>query len=775
MKVASILAAFCLVLSFPTPLRPADRRTGSSGPARPHASTSALVPPDLGVLAARADQKQGWPALARYAQAAQNRETKGLAYFTLGYREYEAHADDAALEDLDRARATAFSLGDFAEYYRAAAARDAGKLDLASQALADFTSRFPSSALRLDAMRLQTFCLIGSGHPQDAIRILNRAPGLRQQTPLAYLLGQAYSKAGNLVEAARTFQDIYYRTPGSPEAAPSGTALSGLQQQLGSNYPLPSDDLRTARAKGLEKEGRFDAALDEYTTLMRDNPSSASLSEWRLGRDRCLMSLGRSNDAVIDLALAGWSAGEVDAERGLLLVRGRSRNNDESGMRAALDELAHAHPASPAYTSALDSASFFYLRQVDWLHASEFDQTLAEQFPASDLANKAEWEVAWAAYLAGRKDEAQHRFTAYLARYPGSFRTPAALYWLGRLAEADRPRDATWFYTALEKRFGYYALRADERLKELAPSESGKGAHGQDRDGARPAGGANEPVAPDGIGPDIGRTPPLPADVSFCAESSPGRAERPALVLAALSLQDLAIRNLRARLESNGDAVEATRLRLAMAWIERDQQKFQDATLNARRSLPNYTDYDFSALPFDFWNLLYPEAFWDLVRQNARSSQVDPYLVMALIRQESGFNPKAMSGPGARGLMQLRPPTARDVARESSAGRRRPPAAGNLNNPNYNLRAGCRFLSDMNRAFNGRLEEALAAYNAGPERVRQWLSGHSYPEPAAFVESIPFPETRAYVEAVLRDQGIYRQLLAGKPKFKPCGSKKTEE
>ena len=107
----------------------------------------------------------------------------------------------------------------------------------------------------------------------------------------------------------------------------------------------------------------------------------------------------------------------------------------------------------------------------------------------------------------------------------------------------------------------------------------------------------------------------------------------------------------------------------------------------------------------------------------------------------------------------------------SPSNRRHARASGNLFDPGYNLRVGCRFFSEMIREFNGSLEQALAAYNAGPDRVKQWLSGHSFPEPAAFVESIPFPETRTYVQTVLRDQVVYRQLMTEKPRFKACGSR----
>lgn len=118
--------------------------------------------------------------------------------------------------------------------------------------------------------------------------------------------------------------------------------------------------------------------------------------------------------------------------------------------------------------------------------------------------------------------------------------------------------------------------------------------------------------------------------------------------------------------------------------------------------------------------------------------------------------------------MQLLPKTAREIEREGRGPQRRPRAAGNLSNPNYNLRTGCHYLAEMVQEFNGSLEQALAAYNAGPDRVKQWLGGRSFPEPAAFVESIPFAETRAYVQAVLRDADVYRRLLTENLKFKPC-------
>ena len=135
---------------------------------------------------------------------------------------------------------------------------------------------------------------------------------------------------------------------------------------------------------------------------------------------------------------------------------------------------------------------------------------------------------------------------------------------------------------------------------------------------------------------------------------------------------------------------------------------------------------------------------------------------MGLIRQESAFNPGAISSANARGLMQLLPGTAaRQSRRKRGVGRR-------IYDPAYNIRLGCAYLAGLVTRFDGRLEQALAAYNAGDSRVKDWLSQRQFSEPAEFAETIPFRETRVYVQTVLRDAEIYRQLLTGKAEFAAC-------
>ena len=133
-------------------------------------------------------------------------------------------------------------------------------------------------------------------------------------------------------------------------------------------------------------------------------------------------------------------------------------------------------------------------------------------------------------------------------------------------------------------------------------------------------------------------------------------------------------------------------------------------------------------------------------------------LIAGLIRQESAFESKAMSHAGAIGLMQVEPKTALKVARQLRVHY----ARARLTDPGYNLQLGSRYLANLIQSF-GTPEAALAAYNAGEDHVVQWTTGQNYLETAEFVESIPFTETREYVQIVIRNSDVYRQVYGPLP------------
>jgi soluble lytic murein transglycosylase len=161
-----------------------------------------------------------------------------------------------------------------------------------------------------------------------------------------------------------------------------------------------------------------------------------------------------------------------------------------------------------------------------------------------------------------------------------------------------------------------------------------------------------------------------------------------------------------------------------------------------------------------YWKILFPQQYWSSIEQQASKNGLDPYMVASLIRQESEFNPGAISPANAFGLMQLLPSVGRSIAREEGI---RHFNEVELLNPETNIRLGSRYLKQTLDKFDGQAPYAFAAYNAGDSRVTDWQSIGKYHGMDEFVESIPFTETRDYVQAILRNESIYRALRAAAP------------
>jgi soluble lytic murein transglycosylase len=163
--------------------------------------------------------------------------------------------------------------------------------------------------------------------------------------------------------------------------------------------------------------------------------------------------------------------------------------------------------------------------------------------------------------------------------------------------------------------------------------------------------------------------------------------------------------------------------------------------------------------PREFWMLSFPLPWRGPLEQAAKEAGLDSFLVAALIRQESEFDPNAISRAKAYGLTQILPSTGRQLARQLQVQHF---STNLLFDPEINLKLGTQYLRAILTPFNGEWEPTLAAYNAGGSRASAWLKRAQYREPAEFVESIPFAETRNYVQIVLRNADLYRRLYGTK-------------
>ncbi|HXW15387.1 MAG TPA: transglycosylase SLT domain-containing protein [Terriglobia bacterium] len=717
-----------------------------------HAAT--LPPAGLRSLAARAARRETWPLLRNYAKSQTDHEWRGWAYFLAGYQEFEGQVYPQAAQDLAQAAESGFSLVDYAVFYQASALRQANRPLDAAAVLQDFAARFPGSHLRYKALELRASALLIAEQPQPAIDALVAEPETHKQPALALLLGQAYIQAHNPEEAATTFKNVYYNFPLSSQAKAAGDALPALRQQLGLAYQEPDVGLRRTRADALSAAGRGDDALNEFDKLMKDEPASPMLPYWQVGQARCFLRMHRTADALQALAIH-FAVPDLEAQRLALLVRVHAQQSDAAAITQDLAQLEASYALYPAHADALSAAGIFYYRQLNWQEAARAYQRLWELFPQNDRLREDGWRLAWCEYLLGDPKTAEV-MQRYLMQFPDSSRAPAALYWLGRTQEDQGSfAEARALYALLTKRFvhTYYALQAAARM--AAMGEKPGSVQGADGSPPAPLAAALVPML----------APPVIPSGLACLATVPSDAARPALILQAMDLKSLEEDFLKAALAEENPPAE---LRLLLAGVYATEKAPAEALFNATRAAPAYPQVAFSDLPKEVWDFLYPQAYWKLVQSQARLNHLDPYLVMGLIRQESAFSPRALSSADARGLMQILPETAAHSSRPS----RTRYAKRRLYDPNYNVRVGCAYLAGLLKQFDGRRELAMAAYNAGDFRVSDWVTKYTFRDPTVFMESIPIPATRVYVEQVLRDAEVYRQLLSGSPHFAKCSESK---
>lgn len=165
----------------------------------------------------------------------------------------------------------------------------------------------------------------------------------------------------------------------------------------------------------------------------------------------------------------------------------------------------------------------------------------------------------------------------------------------------------------------------------------------------------------------------------------------------------------------------------------------------------------YGKIPSFLTKLFYPKLYWQLITAHASRYQIDPYLVLAMMREESSFNPYAKSKVGALGLLQVRPNTGHDVAFRMGMIWK---GEDMLYTPETNIKFSVFYLSWLKKQFKGNMIYAVAAYNAGPEAVRKWMLSSKTPDFEEFVSKISYPETQQYVRRVMNSYVIYKILYS---------------
>jgi len=208
----------------------------------------------------------------------------------------------------------------------------------------------------------------------------------------------------------------------------------------------------------------------------------------------------------------------------------------------------------------------------------------------------------------------------------------------------------------------------------------------------------------------------------------------------------------------------SAQLEATVAWLRHNQglglsgtERFnaiRGAINTMRRAYPQFMAAGGENLPPEVLRIIYPLDFWPLIVRGSSQHGLDPYLMTALMAQESTFTPEIKSSANAWGLMQLLPSTGKRYARKVGMTRF---TTGSLQDPEVNVRLGMQYFKDLIDRFGGDYF-AIASYNAGENRVAQWRAERPDLAEDEFIDDIPFPETQNYVKRILGTAEDYRRL-----------------
>ena len=632
-----------------------------------------------------------------------------------------------ALPLLTKAANAQGPLGDYAGYYAALAQLRLGRFTEARALLQQLLARRPVGYIA-EAATLASAETAEALHDYDeALEIYERLAATKTTAPedLLMRLGTAARSAGDNRKAAEAFGHVLYDFPLSGAAAQAQTLYAALPNVQPLTVGSQRYRLELGRGERLFGARRYADARKIYETL---RPLAAGddreVVELRLAEcDYYQKRIRPARDAIKPYTTRGSRKGEA-----LFFYALASADlGDAAEFEQAVRQIVADHPTESWAEEALNNKATRHIVADEDDEADAVFRELYDKYPRGSYAERAAWKAGWRAYRQERPADTVRFFERAAADFPRSDYRPAWLYWAGRAHDRLKEpalADERYMLAAADYMNSYYGRLAVKRLD--------------------------------------GRMPP-PRVLGEPTSVLPQPPNEPAVrALLAVERYDEALHELRYAQRAWGDspAVLAT-----IAYVYRRKGQAETNTTEQfnllrgsitlmRRAYPQFMAAGGQDLPRDILVHIYPIAYWDLIRKYSAQNNLDPYLMAALTAQESTFVPGIRSHANAYGLLQLWPPTARQMARKMKI----PYSPRLLTNPEANVRIGTAHFADLVKELGG-VHLALAAYNAGESAVRRWLNERpGLTDREEFIDDIPYPETQNYVKRILGTAEDYRRL-----------------
>ena len=624
------------------------------------------------------------------------------------------------------------TLGHYAEYYKGLAELRLGRPADARRTFQSIAAKHPIGYLVEATALREAESDEALGDLGAALDIYERLAKTKTTAPDDVLMrmGKAAKTIGNREKATEAFSRVVYEFPFSDLATAASTELETLPIA-----PIASGSnrykLELGRAERFFGAKRYAPARTSFEPLRAfAQGDDRELVNLRLAEcDYFLKRPRNARDGVKPYIDKASRQGEALF---FYAIAVRELGDHDEYLRT-VRRLANEFAEQTWAEEALNNLASYYIVQNEDEQADRTFREMYEKFPLGHYAERAAWKIGWWAYKNGNYADTVRVFESAAANFPRSDFRPPWLYWSARAHDRlNEPAiaDARYTLVATDYLNTYYGRLAAKHLTDRGSRLPQRRLVVDVRSTGAPPGADDQPQS-------LVQLPPN---------------EYVVRALLALDLYDQAIDELRYAQKAWGDSsvIQAT-----LAWIANQRGDLRAGINAMKRAYPQFMAAGGEKLPIDILKVLYPVNYWPLIRRYSNERQLDPYLVAALIAQESTFTADVKSAANAYGLMQLLPSTGRQYARALKLSKRF--SLSMLTTAETNIKMGTAYFADLVRQFGG-AHYALATYNAGPNRVARWISERPGVERDEFIDDIPFPETQNYVKRILGTAEDYRRL-----------------
>jgi soluble lytic murein transglycosylase len=657
-------------------------------------------------------------------------------------------------------------LQDYVQFFLANTYLNLGENQKALLALQNFLSQYPSHPIANTVRYNVANLLLAEEKYIEAIELytflLNQPE--EDQGKVYYQLGRAFLGIKNYQEAISAFHQVLSFYPEHPYRKEAYQYFQSILKNHPKLQPQWTEETLLEHANALLKARFYTSAIKQYESFKTQYPKSSRIEECEFGIVNAYFQSRNTEKGMSTLEQLVTRYTKMNPEiaaRAIYTIGIKHWNADRNTQaKRYMQRIITEYGQSSWGDDACYVIGRIYQSENKYNEAAKWYENLHRMYPTSAFVEETLWRAGWTHYLSQQYPRAEQLFLWGSTAFPFGSYYDDSVYWQGRTFEKLKDQETAlkaYHHLVQVSPATYYGILAQRRIGTSHTTSAQKEASDPPELSflLMQLKQTIQPALYDEITQHLNKAIELREvtlkkyavrEVDWMASRYNEISHTPSIMVS--EGQNPSVGN------SNQQLLFTYFLCRLYATIGEYLKSIQLASKIESEIQQQSVEHSF---PYVLETVKYPLAYWDIIKKQAVQHNLDPLLVAAIIRQESAYDPEAVSSANAKGLMQIIPKTGKRVASKIGLKNFK---TSQLYDPDINILLGTTYLAELLEKYNGNLYRSLAAYNAGPDATNKWWPEKGEVDHEVIVENITYRATRNYVKRILRNQYHYSTLYS---------------